>query len=174
MAGWWMPLGVTAPFLSQPCREAQARFRRWMPLGVTDPFLSPACGGRRRGAFPRVLGNSNCAGVSELGSSSASPSPALPVNGEGVSPRFLGAAVSPGPNDGRAIMSCCGGSPLLIPPRAGERKGAVMLAQAKHLKPRQTKTPQSHPCPSPTSPRRGDAVRRPPKSRPTRTLRSHP
>ena len=80
-----------------------------------------------------------------LSSFPASPSPALPVNGEGVSPRFLGAAVSPGPNDGRAIMSCCGGSPLLIPPRAGERKGAVMLSEAKHLKSRPTKTPRSHP-----------------------------
>ena len=33
----------------------------------------------------------------------------LSVNGEGVSPRFLGAAVCPKPNDGPAIMRCCGG-----------------------------------------------------------------
>ena len=57
----------------------------------------------------RFLGNSNYAGVSELGSSPASPSPALPVNGEGASPRFPGAAVCPRPNDGRAIVGCFGG-----------------------------------------------------------------
>jgi len=39
---------------------------------------------------PRVLGNSNDASVSESGSSPASPSLVLPVNGEGVSPRVLG------------------------------------------------------------------------------------
>ena len=39
----------------------------------------------------------------------------------------------------------CGGSPLLIPPRAGERKGAVTLSEAKHLKSRPTKTLRSHP-----------------------------
>ena len=39
---------------------------------------------------PRLLGNSNDAGVSELGSSPASPSPALPASGEGVSPPLPG------------------------------------------------------------------------------------
>jgi hypothetical protein len=39
---------------------------------------------------PHLLGNSNDAGVSELGSSPASPSPALPASGEGASPRFPG------------------------------------------------------------------------------------
>ena len=57
------------------------------------------------------------------------------VYGEGVSPRFLGAAVFPGPNDGPAIMSCCGG-----------KKGGCHTSEAKHLKSRPTEAPRSHSC----------------------------
>ena len=83
------------------------------------------------------LGNSNCAGVSELGSSLASPSPAHPVSGAGVSPRFLGAAVSPRPNDGPAIMSWCGGikggtGVALMVTLGFGRAGVEMLRSAQH------------------------------------------
>ena len=51
---------------------------------IDQPIRAPITVPRLRGTtggIPRFLGNGDCAGVSELGSSQASPSPALPVYG---------------------------------------------------------------------------------------------
>ena len=61
----------------------------------------------------------------------------------------------------------CGGSPLLIPPHAGERKGAVMLSgsEASKIPPNQSPRSRQTPCPRSASANRdfrcaqGDKVR---------------